>query len=378
MKAHLSVLFTRVSLASCLWITALSAQAALTDSWNFNESSGNIASNSVSANNGTVLGGVTHVAGQVDKAYQFDGNNGYVTFGNNVGNFGTGDFSISVWMRNSGNAGRAFLEKRPACNMDYGVSWWDIRMSDTIGIAIASDHNQYYTDIVTAKPVNDGLWHHVVWERAGSTLKVFLDGALSGSKNIPGTINLSNSVAMRAAISSCDYIDGTYPYPGALDELQLFNHALTAEEVKSMYETVIANLPPDCATSLALAQAQLAGANQTNALLTAQLQAASTSVSNLQQQLTTLNQSYNLLQSQYNSANNWNTYYVDLLTKIAQPVSQLSSNYAIQYNSPGFKIPGATLDLQVSNIVFGIQTLDSGAQSKLFKLWSQKKTTSGF
>ena len=357
---------------------ALSSKAALTSQWSFDETSGNIASNSVSANNGTVSGGVTHVTGQVSKAYQFDGNSGAVNLGSNVGNFGTNDFSISYWMRVGTTRPTAVMEKRPYCNMDYGTSWWSIRGTTTFGIEMGGDHMLNQTGLGTTTALNDNQWHHVVWQRQGLTLRVFVDGALNASSPMPGPINLTNSAAMICGLSSCDYIDGTLPFAGALDELQLFNHALSAQEVKAMYDTVISNLPPDCATSLALAQAQLAGANATNEMLRAQLEDANASITNLQGELNAANAAYSLLQSQYNTANNWNTYYADQLTKIAQPVTLLSSNYAMQFNSPGFKVPGATLDLQISNIVYGIQTLDNGSQTKLFKLWTPKKTVSGF
>ena len=74
-------------------------------------------------NNGTLQSGVTFVPGEVGYAFCLDGDGGCIDFGNQVGNFGTNDFTIDFWMKTTSAANAVVLSKRNS----YGDgSFWDI------------------------------------------------------------------------------------------------------------------------------------------------------------------------------------------------------------------------------------------------------------
>ena len=56
------------------------------------------AEDSAGAADGTVSG-ATYVTGRIGTAFNFDGVDDQISFGNTVGNFGTGDFTVSYWIR---------------------------------------------------------------------------------------------------------------------------------------------------------------------------------------------------------------------------------------------------------------------------------------
>ena len=192
------------------------------------------ATDAVGDNDGTLYGAATFMAGKIGSAFQFDGGASHVDFGTSMGNFGTNDFSIGCWMKPMSSGG-GFLEKRPACNMDWGSGWWGIRGIWTFNLEIAGPRNQYYAGVETRTALNDGNWHHVMWTRKANTLSVYVDGALDNRTTTLGIADVSNIAPMELGLSSCDYVDGTLPGKGGADELQIYGRALTPDEVSSVY-----------------------------------------------------------------------------------------------------------------------------------------------
>lgn len=185
--------------------------------------------------NGTLLNGVSFDNGKSGQCFNFGGNNSHVNFGSSIGNFGTGDFTISHWVKTTATTPQAFFEKRPACNMDFGTSWWGIRGPAIFGIEVAGPRNEFFTGLQTKKTLNDGAWHHLAWTRRGTSLSVYVDSVLDNVATTPGIANINNSTDTKLGVSSCDGVDGTGPFNGSADEIKIFDRALSGDEVQAMY-----------------------------------------------------------------------------------------------------------------------------------------------
>jgi hypothetical protein len=88
--------------------------------------------------------------------------------------------------------------------------------------------------------MNDGQWHHIAWVRQSTssgtiTCLIYVDGALDNSKAFPGPVDISNQSPLVLGQNVCQCCDGCRPYTGAAAELQIFSHALTAEEILAIY-----------------------------------------------------------------------------------------------------------------------------------------------
>jgi len=208
---------------------------------------------SIGTNNGTLTGtGVTFIPGEVGQAIQFPGttlspNGAGITFGTNAGNFGAHDFTIDYWMNTtSTKTEEAFLGNRYICNLG---NWWDIRVGTggtfppTGGPKAGVVHfecgdgtvaGQVSLFIVNA--VNDGLWHHVAITRRGAVYSGYLDGKSNAIYSAPGVANVSHSTTMTLGQNICQGHDDTVPYSGAVDELDLWNRALTDVEIAAIYQ----------------------------------------------------------------------------------------------------------------------------------------------
>ncbi|MEU0411504.1 LamG-like jellyroll fold domain-containing protein [Streptomyces griseorubiginosus] len=94
------------------------------------------------------------------------------------------------------------------------------------------------TPIISSQAVTDGEWHHVVLSATGSKQTLYLDGVSVGE--LAGAIvDQSRSYAyIGGGYGSSGWMgldSGTYYLDGQVDEVALYRHALTADEVSSHY-----------------------------------------------------------------------------------------------------------------------------------------------
>ena len=57
-----------------------------------------------------------------------------------------------------------------------------IEQAEELGLEISGSSLQYYAGLSTVATVCNGAWHHLVWTRSGTTLSVYVDGALDKAK----------------------------------------------------------------------------------------------------------------------------------------------------------------------------------------------------
>ena len=199
----------------------------------FDEGSGTIARDSSGYGNDGTIYGATWVDGKYGKALWFDGVDDYVTVGNDATlNFGTNSFSASVWVKSNeaSNAHDIITKSQPS-----GVvtpKRWRIgqnRNSDVF-FDIDDDTEPAAVPHSTAINIADGSWHHIVAVRkAGTGTELFIDGVMRDSDADRGDI--SNTEHVYIGCKS----DKNF-FSGLIDEVHIYNRALTAEEIKALYE----------------------------------------------------------------------------------------------------------------------------------------------
>src|SRR6266568_1074808 len=188
-------------------------------------------SDAAGSNNSTVIDGLSFTSGKVGKAMSFNGTDSQIRFGNTIGNFDTNDFTIEFWIRTTAGRHESLIEKWPTCGAS---SEWYIRMDGgRLGAEMMSDtlFNDH-TVVVSQRSINDGLFHHVAFLRQGTRVAFYIDGALDASSNsVGGVTKLNNNTDLVVGRSVCVGVDGTYPYTGQLDEISVYNRALSASEI---------------------------------------------------------------------------------------------------------------------------------------------------
>jgi hypothetical protein len=79
-------------------------------------------------------------------------------------------------------------------------------------------------------PLETGRWYHVAMTYDGSRLRSFLNGQLEGSIAAPGPI-LTSAEPFRIGGEG----SGPWYFTGSVDELSLYNRALSESEVAAIY-----------------------------------------------------------------------------------------------------------------------------------------------
>ncbi len=212
------------------------------------------------------LPNVTYDVGEVDRAFTFSGlptnsNTGNeVDFGTTAGNFGTNDFTIDFWIKQSPFAPEylyGILEKRGEC--DAQASMWNIELgpisgwtpngykppAGTLTFELTDINQLNHVNFFANKTINDGNYHHAAFVRNGLNLSIYIDGILNTNAYVAGNpwhagvANISNTTVFRAGQSICvPYGNGSpleEPFEGDLDELDLFNRGLSPAEIYAIY-----------------------------------------------------------------------------------------------------------------------------------------------
>lgn len=163
--------------------------------------------------------------GKANSAYLFNGTSDYIQLANTSGFHFSTPSTVSVWSKYTAiNHGGPIIEKH-----DCGdANGW--------GIEIHEPGKPYFTfpsvNVIFSPTVkNDGDWHHYTGIYDGANISFYIDGSLVGS--MPKTANQNIDLEILIGASTCGgYFDGT------IDDLKIYNRALSAAEVDSLYKEI--------------------------------------------------------------------------------------------------------------------------------------------
>ncbi len=157
-----------------------------------------------------------------------------------VGGFGEqqlAEIAFSVWVRPSGLSGNREIFRQETPNrllFSFQGDGSILSLGLTIGTVCQTATNCGYIECdgnIERDRLMDGAWHHCAGTFDGTTMRVYLDGAVAGSLDRPGKIALDpNGPAFIGSISGT----GEH-YQGRLDDLRIYSKALTPEEVAALY-----------------------------------------------------------------------------------------------------------------------------------------------
>lgn len=186
----------------------------------------------IGTNHGTLMNGATYAAGMVGQAFSFDGMDDYFEVPPSSSfDFGTGDFAIDAWIYPQAYTDQAIVSRWDGGNGNA----WDLRLG--WGGVGATDKLYFFfgdapgSGILISDAVSLNQWHHVAVTRRNGVLYGYLDG-VEYNAGLQGG-NASNANARLAIGKFPGY--GSPPFSGLIDEVGIFNRALTAEEIAAIY-----------------------------------------------------------------------------------------------------------------------------------------------
>ncbi len=207
--------------------------------YKFNEGYGTTANNSGSVGS-TLNGTLTSMSspatatsgwtnsGKLGKGLVFDGSNDYVIM-NASSIFSPTNVSVSTWFKTTTAAGSVLLRNR---GLGYGLEIGNyVSGADAGKITFwIYDATSTLYKATSTTTYNDNNWHLATGVYNGSTVNLYVDGK-SVASAAAGTISYSGNVL--GIGRDADYASGYFS--GQLDDVKIYNYALSEDEVKLDY-----------------------------------------------------------------------------------------------------------------------------------------------
>jgi hypothetical protein len=173
-----------------------------------------------------------------------------------------GDFSIDAWVKMPQNVA---VENHFIFLNYAGVPYYQLYINSQNkavagfrpGVAITRNATDPFVEAVGTTNMNDGQWHHLVGVRsgatatqAGATASIYVDGNLEGSSTNntvlgvnAGSVDTGGCLYARLGAVHSGPGHCTSPtaspaephFPGVIDEVELFNRALSPSEIQALY-----------------------------------------------------------------------------------------------------------------------------------------------
>jgi hypothetical protein len=191
---------------------------------------------SAGGNNGTPQNGVAFAPGRDGQAFSFDGIDDYVDLGTDASLDVSGSITVATWVnyqayQNSNGYKYLFADFDAGGTISQGAiglfgarMFWHQNMTD--GTAIEPTG---VTDLVP------GQWYHlaVVRDDAAKTVKLYVNGVEDASETYAGdVVGLQSSKVLGTSLPAG--FPGDF-FQGLIDDTSIFNRALSAAEVQSLY-----------------------------------------------------------------------------------------------------------------------------------------------
>ncbi|HWX21845.1 MAG TPA: LamG-like jellyroll fold domain-containing protein, partial [Candidatus Binatia bacterium] len=196
-------------------------------------------------NDGHVVGAQWTPQGRRAGAFQFDPTNSYIRVPNND-SLNPSRITLAAWIKTSrgGQLWRRIFDKD--CSNGIALS---VRGEFTPGqhrqgklaleVGVGSGPGRGEAEVDSDGPVNDGLWHHVVTTCDGDEARCYVDGKLQASVAHWQSALPRNSFDLTIGINLANpnprFDDIGTSFDGVMDEVMIFNRALSADEVRQLY-----------------------------------------------------------------------------------------------------------------------------------------------
>jgi len=192
--------------------------------WDFQEGAGgNVYDKSGKGNTGTWNGTGSHWAnGKIGVGGSFNGSDNDITTTEIV----TSTETMSAWIKTSSKTTQNIFTSY------YGGGENNqFRIESDGDVRYLTNSGNYIDVTTTGVNVSDGNWHHIVAVNNGTNAYIYTDGVQRPANNSVGSANTHDWGLIGGYAHTSQYFDGL------IDEVRIYNRALSASEVERLYKS---------------------------------------------------------------------------------------------------------------------------------------------
>lgn len=217
--------------------------SGLVGEWKFDEDAASTSTTTYDAtgnnNNGTLVNSPARATStcKISNCLSFDGISNYVNFAASSALNVTGNQTVSLWVKSDTAIANADIAGRWLSSVD-NKKVWRLRTDSTyLTFRVSADGVTNSADATTTiSSVVDGNLHHIAAVYDGSAIAVYVDGTLRGSTAYSGGLFSNVNTILRVGASSSGGAIAAY-FKGLIDDVRIYNRALSADEVKRLYNS---------------------------------------------------------------------------------------------------------------------------------------------
>jgi hypothetical protein len=176
------------------------------------------------------------INGKFNSSINFDGVDDYVSIINpSSDNFGTGPMSVSAWIKTTTTSSfSTIIDNKTAGTNNAGFNL-QLDGNKQPYFRVANGTTQFPV-VATGKTLNDNQWHNIigVFERTGGVndkIHIYVNGKLINTySSVPSGWNITSNQNLLVG-----QYGGNGYFNGQIDDVRIYNYALTSEQVKTLY-----------------------------------------------------------------------------------------------------------------------------------------------
>jgi len=185
----------------------------------------NNAQDAADGNSGVLANGASFAAGKVGQAFSFDGDGDGIRIGNPA-SLRLQNLTIEGWVKRSSNM-QVSANSIYGEIVGYGPGGYVLGFRQDGSLFLSKNT---VSDVRSIGTITDTAWHHVAVTKFGNVVVFYLDGVSEPAIVYETTFEFNTDLAIGAVNSALES-----SFLGLIDELSIYNRALTAAEIQSIY-----------------------------------------------------------------------------------------------------------------------------------------------
>ena len=197
--------------------------------WKMDESSwGSVVDSSGNGNNGTAYNGATIDAGKFGNGGSFDGNDDYVQTSGAPSLTGQNQMSVGAWIYDIGFSDESihFIVNGQDNNFQF---WWNAGNGLCLQVRTSA-----WNGCTGGVAPSTGQWVYVFSTYDGKNIKNYINGQLMNTIEQNGEISTNTPIGA-FTIGNYNSPSSSYAFRGRIDDLRVYNRALSPQEVSDLY-----------------------------------------------------------------------------------------------------------------------------------------------